>query len=193
MPSLEASGAAASLRDADYDKGRQRFTRRTFPSASPAFAASFYRPADPVSGFSEQHEICKVTPMPRQNRVTPFGQIVATPERGTLMGNRGIIHNQEGRIRRKWLLKRWIFCVLELKGRRRVVMASNRYTELFSGDSLLVWTPGGYSERLRRSDAAVMSVLTPESTVAAIRSGFTPQVHPSASRALVTRDFVAPR
>ena len=29
--------------------------------------------------------------MPRQNRVTPFGEIVAVPERGTLMGNRGIL------------------------------------------------------------------------------------------------------
>ena len=27
--------------------------------------------------------------MPRQNRVTPFGEIIAVPERGTMMGNRG--------------------------------------------------------------------------------------------------------
>ena len=25
--------------------------------------------------------------MPRRNRVTPFGEIIATPESGTLMGN----------------------------------------------------------------------------------------------------------
>ena len=25
--------------------------------------------------------------MPRQNRVTPFGDLIATPERGTFMGN----------------------------------------------------------------------------------------------------------
>jgi len=34
--------------------------------------------------------------MPRQNRVTPRGEIVATPERGTLMGNRGLLQDAEG-------------------------------------------------------------------------------------------------
>lgn len=33
--------------------------------------------------------------MPRQNRVTPFGEIVAVPERGTFMGNRGVLHDDE--------------------------------------------------------------------------------------------------
>ncbi len=27
--------------------------------------------------------------MPRQNRVTPFGEIIAVPDRGMFMGNRG--------------------------------------------------------------------------------------------------------
>jgi hypothetical protein len=31
--------------------------------------------------------------MPLQNRVTPFGAIRALPERGTLMGDRGIVHD----------------------------------------------------------------------------------------------------
>lgn len=31
--------------------------------------------------------------MPLQNRVTPFGDIIATAERGLLTGNRGIIHD----------------------------------------------------------------------------------------------------
>jgi hypothetical protein len=210
--------------------------------------------------------------MPRQNRVTPFGQIIATPDRGTLMGNRGIIHDPEGRIRRNWALKRWILCVLEFKGRTRIVMAPNRYTELFfldeatglaaghrpcaecqrkryleyrdawafgtghgrnsnrpgademdnrlhaervdssrskrtfpvklgdlpdgvfvarnerngkalliQGDSLLVWSPAGYSDRLPRPKGEFVLVLTPQSTVAAIRAGFVPQVHPSAT------------
>src|SRR5205085_857768 len=57
--------------------------------------------------------------MPRQNRVTPSGEILATPERGTLMGNRGVLHNHDGRIVRPWQLKRWIVCVLDFKGRRR--------------------------------------------------------------------------
>ena len=69
--------------------------------------------------------------MGRQNRVTPFGEIVATPERGTFMGNRGVLHDGEGRILRAWQLKRWIVCVLEFRGRKRRVMTPGRYTELF--------------------------------------------------------------
>jgi hypothetical protein len=69
--------------------------------------------------------------MARQNRVTPCGEIVAVPERGTMMGNRGRLHDEEGRLRRPWQVKRWLLCRLEFNGRRRVVMAPDRYTELF--------------------------------------------------------------
>ena len=69
--------------------------------------------------------------MPRQNRITPFGEIVSVPDRGTMMGNRGILHDVDGRIRRRWQVKRWLLCVLEFKGRHRMVMTPNRYTELF--------------------------------------------------------------
>ena len=69
--------------------------------------------------------------MPRRNRVTPFGAIIVTPARGTLMGNRGVLHDQDERIRRDWVLKRWLLCVLEFNGRRRKVMTPGRYTELF--------------------------------------------------------------
>src|SRR5580658_6982158 len=72
--------------------------------------------------------------MPRQNRVTPFGTLVATPERGTLMGNRGRLHDEGGHILRAWQVRRWLLCVLEFRGRKRVVMAPNRYTELFFFD-----------------------------------------------------------
>jgi hypothetical protein len=69
--------------------------------------------------------------MPKQNRFTPFGDIVATADRGTFMGNRGVLHDDEGRIVRAWQLKRWIVCVLEFRGRERRVMTPGRYTELF--------------------------------------------------------------
>ena len=36
--------------------------------------------------------------MPLQNRVTPFGELIATAARGTLMGNRGCLHDAE-----RWL------------------------------------------------------------------------------------------
>jgi hypothetical protein len=209
--------------------------------------------------------------MPRQNRVTPFGEIVATPERGPFLGNRGVLHDAEGRVKRAWQLKRWIVCVLEFKGRKRTVMTPGHYTELFFldeatalaaghrpcaacrrehfnafrkawrsvhpgtndpplptadeidrclhaervapdrskglfqanlgempngvfvrhaawgekaylvwNDGLLAWTAGGYMERMDRPKYAEVLVLTPKSTVEAIRAGYAPEIHPSA-------------
>ncbi len=69
--------------------------------------------------------------MPRQNRVTPFGEIIAAPERGTMMGNRGLLHDPQGHIKRSWQVKRWLLCVLAFKGRKRQVMKPGYYTELF--------------------------------------------------------------
>jgi hypothetical protein len=210
--------------------------------------------------------------MPRQNRVTPFGQIIATPERGTLMGNRGVLHDGEGRIKRGWQVRRWIVCVLEFRGRRRAVMTPGSYTELFFldeatalasghrpcaecrharfldfcnawrlaypgddafqhrptaneidsrlhaervasdrskrtftavldglpdgvfvaleaaggqaylvwGDGLFPWSPGGYGGPRPRPQGVSAVVLTPPSTVTAIRAGYAPEVHASA-------------
>jgi hypothetical protein len=202
----------------------------------------------------------------RQNRVTPFGEIIATPERGTMMGNRGILHDAYGNIRRPWVLKRWIVCVLEFRGRKRTVMTPNSYTELFFLDEatalaaghrpcaecrharfidfcscwktahpgvfgtrrptademddrlhaervspdrskrthparleelpdgvfvilpedeaawlvwqgeLWKWSPGGYVERRPRPNRQNVRLLTPPSTVAAIRAGYVPEV-----------------
>ena len=70
--------------------------------------------------------------MTLQNRVTPLGEIVADPARGTLMGNRGILHDGERRLgRSRWKHKAWIACALAFKGRRRPLMAPGHYTELF--------------------------------------------------------------
>jgi hypothetical protein len=80
--------------------------------------------------------------MPRQNRVTPFGALIATPHRGSLMGNRGCLHDAEQRIRRPFTVKRWIHCVLQFKGRRRAVMAPGRYTELFFLDEATALAAG---------------------------------------------------
>jgi hypothetical protein len=205
--------------------------------------------------------------MPRQNRVTPWGELIATPERGTLMGNRGLLHDETGRVLRPWRLRRWIACVLEFRGRKRSVMSPGRYTELFfldeatslaaghrpcaecrhadylafrdawragnpeteqtsadgidaqlhaerlredgtkriheaalgdlpdgvfvqlpdgadawllRGGLLLAWSPDGYRERRPRPKDITVNVLTPPSTVAAIRAGYAPRVHESA-------------
>ena len=70
---------------------------------------------------------------PRQNRVTPFGDLIAVAARGTLMGNRGRLHDPAGRIVRRVAggYRAWVTCLLEFRGRRRTVMAPGRYTELF--------------------------------------------------------------
>ena len=81
--------------------------------------------------------------MPLQNRVTPFGDIVATPERGLMMGNRGILHDGHRRLgRRRWTHKAWICCVTEFRGRKRQVMAPRRYTELFFLDEAVALAAG---------------------------------------------------
>jgi hypothetical protein len=70
--------------------------------------------------------------MPHRNRVDPFGDLVADPARGTLYGNRGVLHADDGTIaRRHTSERRWIYCRLEFKGRRRELLQPGRYTELF--------------------------------------------------------------
>jgi hypothetical protein len=82
--------------------------------------------------------------VPLQNRVTPFGEIVAIPQRGTLMGNRGIIHDPGSRtlLARRWTTKSWIVCVCDFKGRRRSVMGGRSWTELFFLDEATALAAG---------------------------------------------------
>lgn len=81
--------------------------------------------------------------MPLQNRVTPFGEVIATPERGIFMGNRGRIHNPQRVLKgRHWERKAWIICVLDFKGRHREVMSPNSYTELFFLDEVTAFAAG---------------------------------------------------
>jgi len=70
--------------------------------------------------------------MPLQNRVTPFGELIADPARGTLFGNRGGKFHRDDRTLglRRWASRQWICCVLSFKGRQRDVWG-RFYTELF--------------------------------------------------------------
>jgi hypothetical protein len=200
--------------------------------------------------------------MPLQNRVDPFGSLFITSARGTMMGNRGgVLHNSQREIVRTWKSRRWITCVLEFRGRHRIVMSERRYTELFfldeavafaaghrpcaecrrerfnafkeawrrakgldhlpfademdaelhpariggrnkvtheaamdslpdgcfvqidgraylvRGDSLLLWTPDGYTRRHSKPVAATATVLTPEPIVKCMRHGYKPEIH----------------
>jgi hypothetical protein len=81
--------------------------------------------------------------MPLQNRVTPLGELIAVPERGLVYGNRGCLHDEQGRIRRPFAVKRWIACRLEFRGRRRhPLLQPGRYTELFFLDEATAFAAG---------------------------------------------------
>jgi hypothetical protein len=80
--------------------------------------------------------------MPLQNRVTPLGEIITDPARGHVYGNRGCLHDAEGRIRRRYSGKLWIACRLEFKDRRRPLLRPGRYTELFFLDDATALAAG---------------------------------------------------
>jgi hypothetical protein len=201
--------------------------------------------------------------VPAPNRVTPFGEIVSIPQRGSFMGNRGSIHRDRV-IVRPWQTRRWITCLLEYKGWVAPKWAPGRWTPLFfydeavalaaghrpcalcrradynrwldawewalgerpgadaidlelhaerldgkkkrihsmpwkrvpagafvvsSGtaalvleDRLLPWSAAGYGSSLARPSSGSADLLTPPSTVAVIRHGYRPVLHPSAGR-----------
>lgn len=208
---------------------------------------------------------------PLRNRVTPAGDLIATEHRGTMYGNRGVLHNDDLVLVRRHQVRRWLVCVLEFRGRRRQIMQPRRYTELFFLDEAVAlaaghrpcaecrhadyqsfaaawtaalglrarptadeidlvlhgqrglvngarvtypallrdlpdgvfivrdgepwllhnhglhrWTPAGYTEERDLFDGPA-AVLTPRSTVAAIRTGYRPAVHPSAGGGLGPR------
>ena len=81
---------------------------------------------------------------PLQNRVTPFGDIVAIPQRGLFTGNRGIIHDPATKtlLKRRWATRAWLLCVTEYKGKRRKVMGGRSWTELFFLDEAIALAAG---------------------------------------------------
>ena len=81
--------------------------------------------------------------MPLQNRVTPFGDIIATSHRGLFIGNRGIIHDPVTKtLTRRWASQAWLTCVCEFRGRRRQVMGGRSWTELFFLDEATALAAG---------------------------------------------------
>jgi hypothetical protein len=188
-----------------------------------------------------------------------------------MMGNRGgVIHNSDREITRRFKSRRWITCVLEFRGRHRIVMSERRYTELFfldeavafaaghrpcaecrrerfnafkeawrrssgqaslpyademdqelhparigkrgekvtyeaelgslpdgcfvqlegrsylvQNNTLLLWTPEGYSKRKTVQENGVVTVLTPKPIVECFREGYKPQIHESGRAAVI--------
>lgn len=81
--------------------------------------------------------------MTLQNRVTPFGKIVALPLRGLLMGNRGCLHDDQRQLGKgRWKTKAWVTCRLDFKGRKRSLMTPGQYTELFFLDEATALAAG---------------------------------------------------
>ena len=78
-----------------------------------------------------------------QNRVMPDGRIVAVAARGTLTGNRGILHDADKRLgTARWRHPHWISCTLDYKGLRRTLMTPGRWTELFFLDEAVALAAG---------------------------------------------------
>ncbi|HWN21655.1 MAG TPA: hypothetical protein VNP93_06755 [Gaiellaceae bacterium] len=91
--------------------------------------------------------------MPLQNRVTPLGELVAFPARGLVYGNRGCLHDETGRIRRRYAVRRWIACRLRFKDwQRGPLLQPGRFTELFFLDEATAFAAGHRPCALCRRD-----------------------------------------
>lgn len=90
--------------------------------------------------------------MPLPNRVTPFGTLEPSSERGLFFGNRGGRFHDAGLkrvLRRPWASRQWIICLCAFKGREtsrreagRKVWDGTRYTELFFCDEVTALAAG---------------------------------------------------
>jgi hypothetical protein len=81
--------------------------------------------------------------MPLRNRVTPLSDLVVHPARGLVYGNRGCLHDAEGRIVRRYAVRRWIACRLDFKGwQRGPMMQPGKFTELFFLDEATALAAG---------------------------------------------------
>ncbi len=97
--------------------------------------------------------------MPLQNRVDPFGELIATPARGLLFGNRGGRFHRDDRTlgKRRWASRQWICCVLDFKQRHRTVWHDG-YTELFFLDEVTALAAGHRPcFECRRADAIIFA------------------------------------
>jgi hypothetical protein len=78
-----------------------------------------------------------------QNRVTPFSELIADPARGLVYGNRGCLHDEGGRVRRRYATRRWIACRLRFKGwHRHPLLQPGKFTELFFLDEATAFAAG---------------------------------------------------
>ncbi len=81
--------------------------------------------------------------MPLQNRVTPWGEIVAVPEHGLMMGNRGGKFHRDDKTlgKRRWASHHWICCDMHFKNMQHEAMGKG-YTSLFFLDEVTALSAG---------------------------------------------------
>jgi len=97
--------------------------------------------------------------MALQNRVDPFGELIATAARGTMYGNRGgRFHRDDQTLgKRRWASRQWICCVLSFKGRHHPVWRE-RYTAMFFLDEATALAAGHRPcFECRRADATLFA------------------------------------
>lgn len=81
--------------------------------------------------------------MTLQNRVDPWGNFHAVPDRGTMLGNRGGKFHRDDRTlgRRRWASHHWICCELHYKNMHHEPMGQG-YTSLFFLDEVTALSAG---------------------------------------------------
>lgn len=80
--------------------------------------------------------------VPAPNRVTPWGEIEALPQRGLFLGNRGVLHRRPRELARRWQVRRWITCALEHRGWVAPQWEPRRWTPLFFWDEAVALAAG---------------------------------------------------
>jgi hypothetical protein len=80
--------------------------------------------------------------MPRCNRVDPWGDLHAVPERGLFTGNRGCLVDDAGEIVRHHRGQLWITCVTQYQGWRHPLDAPRRWTPIFFLDDAVALAAG---------------------------------------------------
>jgi hypothetical protein len=90
---------------------------------------------------------------PRLNRVDPWGDLHATPERGLLTGNRGCLVDEDRRMTRHHRGNLWIACVTSFRGWRSPLDQPGHWTPLFFLDDAVALAAGHRPCGLCRRDA----------------------------------------
>jgi len=90
---------------------------------------------------------------PLQNKVDPWGQLQPVSMRGSLMGNRGILHDAHDQIVRPWATKSWVACSLAESFQKRSPFTQGTYSELFFLDEATAYAAGHRPCRTCRREA----------------------------------------